>query len=145
MNAMQETPFAINKDIMDVAQEIYDTGGGLGGVPQTEPLPQLPRLPEIITLYGTPEDVLKEHKKKGVTRARMEERRKSKALRAYNVLRTAERFSVYERIYFPWNMDYRGRCYPIPTALTPQGTIYRKHCCCSPTLLRLRRTRTQNG
>lgn len=116
LNAMQDTPFVINKDILKVMKDIYASGGVLGGLPQTEPLARLPELPKTAT-----KEELKEHKKKAVHIYKQEEARKSKALRLLMALKTAEKFAGYERIYFPWNMDYRGRCYPIPTSLSPQG------------------------
>ena len=121
INAMQQTPFVINRDILDVLKRIYASGGELGGVPRTEPIPQLPKLPD-----DTPEEELKEHKRKMTAIYKQEEARKSKALRCKAALITAERFAQYEKIYFPWNIDYRGRCYPIPTALSPQGDDIQK-------------------
>lgn len=116
LNALQETPFRINKDILEVSEQIIATGGNLGGFPQTEPYEMLPQLPEPYT-----EEELKEHKKKQVAIIKRNQRRQSKALRALMAVGTAKRFKDYERIYFPHNMDYRGRCYPIPTSLSPQG------------------------
>lgn len=121
LNAMQDTPFIINPKILKVLQDIYTTGGCLGGVPRTEPYDKLPRLPEDAT-----EDEVKEHKKKAVGLYKQEEARKSKALRCLIAIKTAERFKDYQSIYFPWNIDYRGRCYPIPTALSPQGDDIQK-------------------
>ena len=121
LNAMQDTPFKINKDILHTLKEIYASGGVLGGVPRTEPFEKLPRLPED----ATKEDI-KEHKKKAVGIYKQEEARKSKALRCLVAIKTAERFAEYDSIYFPWNVDYRGRCYPIPTALSPQGDDIQK-------------------
>ena len=121
LNAMQDTPFRINKDILNTLKEIYASGGVLGGVPRTEPFEKLPRLPEDAT-----EEEIKEHKKKAVGIYKQEEARKSKALRCLVALNTAERFAEYDSIYFPWNVDYRGRCYPIPTALSPQGDDIQK-------------------
>lgn len=121
LNAMQETPFVINRDILGVLKSIYASGGELGGVPRTEPIPQLPPKPE-----GTPEAELKEHKRKMTALYKQEEARKSKALRCKIALMTAERFAQYEKLYFPWNIDYRGRCYPIPTAISPQGDDIQK-------------------
>ena len=121
LNAMQQTPFVINHAILDVLKSIYASGGELGGIPRTEPIPQLPNLPE-----GRPEEELKEHKRKMVAIYKQEEARKTKALRCHIALKTAERFAEYERIYFPWNIDYRGRCYPIPTAISPQGDDIQK-------------------
>ena len=121
LNAMQNTPFVINKFILQTLKEIYASGGELGGVPRTEPYPTLPKLSDDAT-----EKELKEHKKKAVGIYKQEEARKSKALRCLLALKVAEKFSTYDKIYFPWNIDYRGRCYPIPTALSPQGDDIQK-------------------
>ena len=121
LNHMQETPFVINKRILQVLKEIYASGGELGGVPRTSPYATLPKLPDDVDM-----DVLKEHKRKQVAIHLQESARKSRALRAYIALQTAEKFAQYEKIYFPWNIDYRGRCYPIPTAISPQGDDIQK-------------------
>ena len=121
LNAMQDTPFKINKDIVHTLKEIYASGGVLGGVPRTEPFEKLPMLPEDAT-----KEEIQEHKKKAVGIYKQEEARKSKALRCLVAIKTAERFAEYDSIYFPWNVDYRGRCYPIPTALSPQGDDIQK-------------------
>lgn len=121
INAMQKTPFRINPFILKTLKEIYASGGELGGVPRTEPYPTLPRLPETAS-----DEEVKEHKKKAIGIYKQEEARKSKALRCLVALKVAEKFSKYEKIYFPWNIDYRGRCYPIPTALSPQGDDIQK-------------------
>lgn len=121
LNHMQETPFVINKRILQVLKEIYASGGELGGVPRTSPYAALPKLPDDVDM-----DVLKEHKRKQVAIHLQESARKSRALRAYIALQTAEKFAQYEKIYFPWNIDYRGRCYPIPTAISPQGDDIQK-------------------
>lgn len=121
LNRMQETPFIINKRILQVLKEIYASGGELGGVPRTTPYATLPKLPDDVDM-----DVLKEHKRKQVAIHLQESARKSRALRAYIALQTAEKFAQYEKIYFPWNIDYRGRCYPIPTAISPQGDDIQK-------------------
>ena len=34
----------------------------------------------------------------------------------------ARQFADYERIYFPWNLDFRGRAYPIPPNLNHLGS-----------------------
>ena len=116
LNALQQTPFVINKQILEVSEQIMASGGNLGGFPQTEPYPQLPELTGDYT-----EQQLKDHKKKMVAIIKRNQARQSRALRALVALSTARKFADYDKIYFPWNMDYRGRCYPIPTALSPQG------------------------
>lgn len=115
VNAIQSTPWAINEKVLAVAKAIINRGGEIGGIPRMEPLPELPRLVGEFT-----EDELKAHKQKAVERIRLEARRKSKALRALGHIKVAERFSKYEKVYFPHNMDFRGRVYPIPS-FSPQG------------------------
>lgn len=121
INGLQNTPFRINKDILSVVNSIYTSGGGLGKIPRTEPLAPLARLPETCT----PEE-LKEHKKKAVVQIKQETARRTKALRAYMTINAAKQYAAYDKIYFPWNMDYRGRLYPIPTAIHPQGDDMQK-------------------
>ena len=38
----------------------------------------------------------------------------------------AEKFSEYEGLYFPYQVDFRGRKYTVSSFLTPQGTEYAK-------------------
>lgn len=121
LNAMQNTPFTINKNLLHILKSIYASGGELGGVPRTEPFTMLPHLAE-----GHTEEELKEHKAKQTALYKQEEARKTKAIRCHIALKTAEKFAQYEKIYFPWNIDYRGRCYPIPTAISPQGDDIQK-------------------
>ncbi len=116
LNAMQETPFVINKQLVSVINEIIESGGNLGGIPTAKPYELLPRLPE-----GTPEEDIKAHKRQQVAIIKRETRRKSQLLRVFMVLSLATKFKDYSAIYFPWNMDYRGRCYPLPSGLSPQG------------------------
>lgn len=116
LNAMQDTPFRINKDILEVSEQIMASGGNLGGFAQTEPYPMLPELPEPYT-----DEELKEHKKKQVGIIKRNQSRQSRAMRALIAISTARKYADYDKIYFPWNMDYRGRCYPMTTTLSPQG------------------------
>lgn len=50
-----------------------------------------------------------------------ERRLSSLLLRANSMLEMACKFNEFDKIYFPHNMDFRGRLYPIPSPLNPQG------------------------
>lgn len=115
VNAIQSTPWVINKDVLKVAHQIIANGEELAGIPRGKPLPEIPEL----TGNYTPEE-LKAHKKKMETRIKDEQRRVSKFLRALRTIKTADRFKDYHAIWFPCNMDFRGRVYPIP-AFSFQG------------------------
>ncbi len=115
LNALQATPFRINKQMLTVCQQLKNQGGGMG-IPTMEPAARLPHLPEPYT----PAE-LEEHKKKQVKIIQRNNSLMGKKLRAISILAEADRYKDYAKIYFPWNMDYRGRCYPMSATLSPQG------------------------
>lgn len=115
VNALQSTPFIINQRVLDTMVSIMENHGGLGGLPRTDETPKVPNL-----IDPTPEE-LEAHKKRLVAYYKHERARVSKVLRTNTSLGCAKKYSKYEKIYFPWNLDYRGRIYPMCPALNPQG------------------------
>ena len=124
VNAIQATAYRINKSVLDVIKHYLNVGGGVAGLAETKPLEQLPRFPHAYDEIKENEELLKQfkaHKKKMVEIIHKENQRKGKALRAVMILKVAEDFAKYDAIWFPMNIDFRGRVYPIPTGLNPQG------------------------
>jgi DNA-directed RNA polymerase len=109
LNSIQSTPWKIDKKVLEVAHEIVKMGGDRAGLPRTEPFAGLPKL------HNPTEQELKEHKHKAYLHYKKESSRKGKMIRVLANIKTADRFKDYERIYFPCNMDFRGRVYPIPS------------------------------
>lgn len=110
VNGIQSTPWQINKEVLSVLNELVSLGGGMAGLPYFEEAPK----PAILKENFTAED-LALYKRKMIPYYKNETRRKSIALRCLATIKMAERFKDEERIYFPCNMDFRGRVYPIPT------------------------------
>lgn len=110
INSIQETPWRINQKVLNVVQRLRSLGGGRAGLPYFDAAPKPIVLPENPT-----EDQLIHYKKVMQTWYKGETRRKSLALRALSHLKVAAEFAKYDRIYFPCNMDFRGRIYPIPS------------------------------
>ena len=110
VNAVQETPWRINRRVLDVMREVWDQGGSLGGLPRRDDLP-MPTRPEDIETNEAARAMWKREA------AQVHERNAqalSKRLAFSQRLWIADKFSTEEAIYFPHELDFRGRIYPIP-------------------------------
>ena len=106
VNAIQETPYRINKDMYEVIEAIINQGGGIAGIASMEP-----HEPEPTRKF---KETKQEYGKRFHEWLEIELSRRSKAIRALRLFRYAKDFKDYDNIYFPCNIDFRGRIYPIP-------------------------------
>ena len=106
VNAIQETPYRINKDMYEVIEAIINQGGGIAGIASMEP-----HEPEPTRKF---KETKQEYGKRFHDWLEIELSRRSKAIRALRLFRYAKDFKEYDNIYFPCNIDFRGRIYPIP-------------------------------
>lgn len=130
INHIQRTPWKVNEFVLAAFQIIHDRGLATAGLPSGEDLPVPPSPLAKDQDSKTLTDVQKEQFKawKKVATAVYDEniRIKSKRLMTSKIRMIAEKFSVYESIYFPHTMDFRGRIYPAPMYLNPQGNSLAK-------------------
>ena len=115
LDVLGNTAWNVNKEVFDVVLQIWNSGEALGDLPpaeMTDPEPERP----------PPDDI----KAKGIYLQR---------LRQWNTIRSSNhsqrcdinykleiaRSFLNERFYFPHNMDFRGRAYPIPPHLNHIG------------------------
>lgn len=125
LNAIQSTAWAINTRVLDVMKELWAAGGDVAGLPSRE----LAELPPRPALLDSDPDYYKEHHAEEFKawkreRARVYEenaRGVSRRLAAAQKIALAEKFAEFPAIYFPHNLDFRGRAYPLPPTLNPQG------------------------
>jgi DNA-directed RNA polymerase len=116
VNTLQETAWQINADVLRVLGESW--GDALAGLP----------LEQEVTLPSKPADIETNETARQAYRQEMaqawERRFQQRSERVHNVqiATVARRFVGYERIYFPHQLDFRGRVYAIPGALNPQGS-----------------------
>ena len=123
INALQETPWRVNQKVLDVLDWcMYDQGGGMAGLPKADAKP-LPPEPEG---YRTDEEVRKAHNKVCFLIHNANREIISKRLMVLHTLVVAKQFRNFKAIYFPHNLDTRGRAYPLPAFLQPQGPDYTK-------------------
>lgn len=118
LNALQNTPWQINRRVYGVMQHLWDTGRKVGGLPQSED-DALPAKPVDIESNA---EARKEWKRRAARVHVSNASLRSTRLQARKLLNLAQKFANVERFYFPYQLDFRGRIYTVPTFLTPQGS-----------------------
>jgi DNA-directed RNA polymerase len=117
MNAIQNTGWRVNTQVLDVMQRAWDSGV------------QFPCLPnrDDLTVPEKPFDI------ETNTQARREWRHRAREVHTLNVQSRGTRFELARLlttatelrhdpvIYFPHQLDFRGRAYAVPATLNPQG------------------------
>lgn len=123
LNAIQSTRWRINKDVLAVAKQVWDAGSNIGGLPRRDDLPLPPRPDDI----DTNADALMDWKRKATAVYVENTTMQSKRISMSQMLWVGEMFAEESAIYYPHNLDFRGRVYPIPSGgPSPQGDDIQK-------------------
>ena len=117
LNAVQATPFKINPHIWRMVQEINASGKALAGLPAAEPL-EFPVKPHDI---DTDEKSRKRYRDLKHDTHEEEHLRQVKANELQKTLGTARRMKGFKEFWFPTNLDFRGRLYPMSDYMSLQG------------------------
>ncbi|KDO29962.1 hypothetical protein SPRG_05152 [Saprolegnia parasitica CBS 223.65] len=130
LNMLADIPWVINRDVLNVVMALWNAGGGFGDLPPRDDLalPEEPRVEDYqmiaddadrLARYNADMDTYKKTLAKIVKK-----NREFHSLRCDTIykLQVAEEFQHEEAIYFPYNMDFRGRVYPIPPNLNHLGS-----------------------
>lgn len=129
INTLQKTPWRINQTILQVANELWSnsTEVSLKVFPRKDKLipPESPlaNKPDIDSEQFKKEhqDEWRDWKSKATQIHNLNNRNDSKRIAVVQRLWMAEKFKDYDGIYFPHNMDWRGRVYPMVQILNPQS------------------------
>lgn len=127
VNAMQHTAWAINSNVLEVVKTLWDNQSGLAVIPSASDLPT-PVRPAFLdeerekgSWSEAEREAFSEWKRSATDTHTMNAKLKSLRLQFVKTLMVAEMFADEEEIYFPHQLDFRGRCYAIPMYLNPQG------------------------
>jgi DNA-dependent RNA polymerase/DNA-directed RNA polymerase N-terminal len=135
LNSLGRVKWKVNKQILQVAQTCWDRNIPLGDIPTRTDF-ELPSEPISPPYWeGTLEKDSEEFKMRISDQQQYQEKlakynrlkQKNMDLRSLRCsvllkLDQAEKFQNFEQIYFPYNMDFRGRAYPIPPHLSNVGS-----------------------
>lgn len=137
IHVLQETAWRVNSRVLAVAKKAWALDEGIGKLPLIEdrPLPtKTPRMMEDAEAAKQAKQEKRIHvrspevdaevldwKKRASPIYRFNAKRWSRMRATTATIQCAEKYEPYERIYFPHMLDFRGRMYPIPSFLQPQG------------------------
>jgi DNA-directed RNA polymerase len=103
LNAMQATPFRVNKRVLAMA----------------ETFPNFADAPPTKRILGKVLDV-----RHDLTETEI----RAQAMRSALTIAAMRELQDEEEFYFPWNLDWRGRMYPATSIISPQGADLCKGC-----------------
>lgn len=117
VNTIQEVAWTLNRAVYAVARELWDTDAVTAGFPQREPEDKPFRDPACDT-----DEAMQKEWRKAAAKAHTRNALKTSLIkRVTRVMDIADIYKDDERFYFPHVLDFRGRMYPLPLHLQPQG------------------------
>lgn len=134
VNALNATSWRINKRILDVVEQLWATGGNIADIPPKAPRlkPPLPPgtierdgyspngKPIKVTDWPSPE-AKKAWKQAAADTYRRNAQEESERINFERTLEIAQRMAEYRNLYFPHQLDFRGRIYSVPLFLNHQS------------------------
>lgn len=129
VNAIQATPWRVNKGVFRVMQDVWSRNLRTG-LPASEPLkpPACPFPRELKAADMTPDQLVlfKKWKREATGVYELEKERIGQGLLLRGVMQMARRFQEHDRFWFVVQADFRGRMYTCTTGFSPQGPKFGK-------------------
>mgnify|MGYP003325466158 CR=1 FL=1 len=122
VNFVQNTPWVIDHQTMDLVKECWKDGISIDGLPPSRD-EELPTKPINI---DTDQQARRDWRKAAAKIHFLNESYESQRLLTLKSLFVADKMAGQSRIWFPHQLDFRGRGYPLPLFLHPQGVSYAK-------------------
>ena len=121
INSLQRTAWQINSQVLAVMKTLWENGSELGGLPPRDGLP-LPSKPADIE----ENEAARKQYRVEAARVHLQNLQITGHRIGFNIaLDIAKRYEGFRKIYFPYQLDFRGRIYAIPH-LNPQGSDVQK-------------------
>lgn len=119
LDYLGSTPWQINRRMYDIVSEVWNSGKAIADIPLKSPLLNIV---DPVPPQGIEEDIALKVKFRREKRA-LARRRSSQHSQRCSINYKLEIARAYlgETMYFPHNVDFRGRAYPIPPNLSHIG------------------------
>ena len=130
LNALQRTAWRVNKRVAEVLREAWDTGQSWGKLPPKDNIepPAYPFDKQPDQLEGVELIKFREFKKSRNAIYTHNAKSMSRRIQIERTIQLIEDYMKYDKFYFVWQMDFRGRKYPVESFLSPQVADYGKAC-----------------
>lgn len=129
VNILQQTAWEVNHEVFDVLKQAWDKSLPIG-LPQSEPYPlpisPIPKDVKKANLTPLQKIAFDEWKSEARVVYTMNKERVSKCFQVIRVLRLAKEFMDFEKFWFVYQCDFRGRIYATVSGLSPQGPDFAK-------------------
>lgn len=129
INTLQKTEWEINTEVLNVMLYAFENKLNWGELPAPTDILSTPYPFPDLTRDQMNEEQLAHVKAWAQHKAAQYDEHHaetSRYLTLNRVLNEAKRFSAYDRLYFAYQVDFRGRIYPIAANLHPQGSGFVK-------------------
>lgn len=128
VNSLQAVPWAVNERVLDVLVQVWERSLNIGipGKDKLEPGPCPVTIVEREFLSEEEEEAFVEWKREAASIYTAEKERISKSMQLARVMRVAQEYKKYERFWFVWYADFRGRLYSATAGFSPQGPDFGK-------------------
>lgn len=117
LNNLQRTEWKVNKKVYEVMKHHWDNRSDLPCMPELNEM-VIPPKPED---FDTNEESKVDWKRRVAKLYQENIRNRSKKMAWTKLIWMAEKFKETPSLYFPYNLDFRGRAYCVSSYLTPQG------------------------
>lgn len=128
VNTAMSTPYRINTKVLDVMQDLWNKAIPVDCLPPQEDLPR-PLCPKCGRVVGPEHECFVQDKaiyavwtKAAKEIHALNTANESKRLAIMRILHVANTYRDDAEIYFPYQLDFRGRIYALPNFLNPQGS-----------------------
>lgn len=122
VNLIQSTPWQVDVEVYDLIRSCWKDGARIDGLPSASD-EIVPAKPEDI---DTNTESRRQWRKAAAKVHFHNESLESQRIQLLKTLFVAEKMKTHERIWFPFQLDFRGRGYPLPLYLHPQGASVAK-------------------
>lgn len=122
LNRLQKVAYTLNHYVVEVAEQLMERGHRVG---KFLPIVELPLPPKPVDIAEN-EEARHQYRRQAAEAMNHNAASFKRSCRTRMTMQTVELFKRKDKFFLPASFDYRGRCYFIPSFLTPHDTDFGK-------------------